>query len=123
METGRRLGEVAYRHTEGDPIVARFGGEEFAILVPHCGESEALAQAEELRRRIESLNPINIPLTISVGVASTLYHPEVSLTRLLSHADQALYAAKEAGRNCTYVCNQQGLVAVNDEAKRATGQN
>jgi two-component system cell cycle response regulator len=123
METGRRLGEVAYRHTEGDPIVARFGGEEFAILVPHCGESEALAQAEELRRRIESLNPINIPLTISVGAASTLYHPEVSLTRLLSHADQALYAAKKAGRNCTYVCNQQGLVAVNGEAKRATGQN
>jgi two-component system, cell cycle response regulator len=123
METGRRLGEVAYRHTEGDPIVARFGGEEFAILVPHCGESEALAQAEELRRRVESLNPINIPLTISVGVASTLDRSEVSLTRLLSHADQALYAAKEAGRNCTYVCNQQGLVAVSSQARRATGQN
>lgn len=123
MEIGRRLGEMAYRHTEGDPIVARFGGEEFAILVPHCGESEALAQVEELRWRIESLNPINIPLTISVGVASTLYHPEVSLTRLLSHADQALYAAKEAGRNCIYACNQQGLVAVNSQARRATSQN
>ena len=123
MEIGRRLGEAAYRHTEGDPIVARFGGEEFAILIPHCGESEALAQANELRWRIESLNPIDIPLTISVGVASTLYHPEVSLTRLLSLADQALYAAKEAGRNRSYVCNQEGLEAVTNQASRATSQN
>lgn len=123
MEIGRRLGETTYRHTEGDPIVARFGGEEFAILVPRCGENDALALAEELRRRIENLNPIDIPLTISVGAASTLYHPEISLNRMLSLADQALYAAKEAGRNRTYVYSPQGLVAVTNQASRATGQN
>ncbi|MEO6696760.1 MAG: response regulator, partial [Gammaproteobacteria bacterium] len=123
LEAGRRLGEAAYRHTEADAIVARFGGEEFAILVPRQGESEALAQAEMLRRRIESLNPIGIPITISLGVTSTLYHPDVSLTRLLSFADQALYAAKEAGRNLTYVYNQHGPMPVAGQARQVAKRN
>ncbi len=117
---GRRLGESNYRHDERDPIVARYGGEEFAILVPHQTEEEAFAQAEALRQRVELLNPAGVAMTISIGITSTQYHPHVALTRLLTLADQALYAAKNAGRNCIYVCNQEKPIDLKSAAKAAT---
>jgi len=103
----RRLGENGYRLGEQDPIVARFGGEEFAIMAPHQTEEETMVQAEALRQRIELLNPDGVALTVSIGITSTQHHPHISLTRLLTLADQALYAAKKAGRNCIYICDQE----------------
>lgn len=109
---GRRLGEIGYQQSDGDPIVARYGGEEFAILVSHQTEEETMAQAEALRQRVELLKLADVTLTISIGIASAQYHPHVSLTRLLTLADKALYAAKKAGRNRIYVCNQEKPVAL-----------
>ncbi len=83
--------------------VARYGGEEFAILLPETPGPGALAMAERIRD-IVTTHPILIPsgrtvaLTVSIGVA-TYPHDADSEERLIAASDQALYAAKNSGRN------------------------
>src|SRR5690606_39390606 len=62
------------------PILAvRFGGEEFALLVPRCPLKQARACAEELRGAVEDLQPADIPITISIGLACSQNQPDISL--------------------------------------------
>ncbi|MCG8552657.1 MAG: diguanylate cyclase [Desulfobacterales bacterium] len=97
-ELALRLKQVA---REQD-IVARMGGEEFAILVSHKNSKEAVAAAERFRNAIESspfqtsVGPLKI--TASFGVSSL--SAELSLDDTLKACDKALYDAKEGGRNC-----------------------
>jgi diguanylate cyclase (GGDEF)-like protein len=85
-------------------IVARFGGEEFVAALPGCNESRALEAAEAVRQRIATrrveVDGRTVQLTVSVGVynldAYRLENPDDALRR----ADEALYNAKEQGRNC-----------------------
>ncbi|MEW6352759.1 MAG: response regulator [Pseudomonadota bacterium] len=102
-----RLGAMLRQHFGEDSIVVRFGGEEFAILIPRCPAAEAGIQAETLRRNAEALCPVQIPITVSVGVACSADHPGANLTRLLALADKALYTAKNAGRNRVYLFTAQ----------------
>lgn len=85
--------------------VYRFGGEEFAILLPHTGEQEARDVAERVRRAVADLNVdcggTNLSVTISCGVARHL--PEEGASQWIARADEALYRAKDQGRNCTRV--------------------
>jgi diguanylate cyclase (GGDEF)-like protein len=92
-------------------LAGRFGGEEFAILLPHAREFDALNVAERLRAHIAEMSiPVGddaesgpfIKLTISVGVAA-LDGASRELTDMLAAADAALYYAKETGRNKTHV--------------------
>ena len=92
-------------------LAGRFGGEEFAILLPHAREVDALHVAERLRAHIAMMSiPVGdepgsepaLRLTISVGVAS-LDGSSRELTDMLAAADAALYCAKETGRNRTHV--------------------
>lgn len=84
----------------GDEI-ARKGGEEFIIIVDNCDKEKIVDIAERLRRNVEK-EPFLLPqglvlhLTISAGSAS---HPDIGEEELLNMADQALYKAKESGRN------------------------
>jgi diguanylate cyclase (GGDEF)-like protein len=84
-------------------LVSRFGGEEFAIILPNTDESGAKRVAELLRQNIDDLpiswNNIDIPLTISIGVSSEIIQSEAQPTILLEQADNALYRAKNNGRN------------------------
>lgn len=98
-EVLKEVGRLLQDNVREGTLVARFGGEEFAILLPHCLLEDAQARAEDLRARIESLEPASHAITVSVGVASTQDYPDADLPTLLDHADRALYAAKEAGRN------------------------
>jgi diguanylate cyclase (GGDEF)-like protein len=87
---------------EGD-IAARYGGEEFAIALPGIEEETALTVAERIRSRTEatliSLAPgVTDRISVSIGIASAPRHGHDRLT-LLRLADEALYRAKEAGRN------------------------
>jgi len=88
-------------------VLGRYGGEEFIILMPETDQSQALETAERLRLGIATL-PIQLPehitlhLTVSMGVATL--QAGMSLDDLIKCADQALYAAKAAGRN--RVCGQ-----------------
>ncbi|MFW8636522.1 diguanylate cyclase [Cribrihabitans pelagius] len=97
---GDLLGEL-FRHGE---ICCRFGGEEFAVFLPDTDNEQALHAAEELRAAVSGLKlrygAETLPrVTVSVGVAG--YPEDANLPQdLLTAADRALYAAKDAGRNC-----------------------
>ena len=84
--------------------VCRFGGEEFAIVLPDTDRSGALSLAERLRQSIEDLrkehagSEYNI-VTISIGCATLIPEPAASANIMIEAADQALYEAKRAGRN------------------------
>ena len=97
-------------------LAGRFGGEEFAILLPQTREDHALSIADRLRTHIAGMSvPVSDPgkpencirLTVSVGVAS-LDDTNRELTDLLAAADSALYLAKQAGRNRTHLANASG---------------
>jgi diguanylate cyclase (GGDEF)-like protein/PAS domain S-box-containing protein len=83
-------------------MFARIGGEEFVLLLPGIGLSDAIATADRLRRRVERLPVVTnagvVNLTISIGVG-TMSAADQSFDALLARADAALYRAKTEGRN------------------------
>ncbi len=95
----------------GYDLAGRFGGEEFAILLPHAREPDALAVAERLRAHVAGMSiPVDgdesgrrVTLTISVGVAALDGVATRQLPDMLAAADAALYHAKQAGRNRTHL--------------------
>lgn len=93
------LGHLLLSSLREDTLVVRFGGEEFAVLLPRCNLQEAESRAEILRAQVEALRPQGHPITVSIGAASTSAQPDFILTQLLTLADRALYAAKARGRN------------------------
>ncbi|HCE09353.1 MAG TPA: hypothetical protein DEQ40_12275 [Oxalobacteraceae bacterium] len=84
--------------------LGRYGGEEFLVVLPATSEATAMAVAERMRRAIaeqpEVIGEASFNLSISAGVASTETFPAAAAEELISRADVALYAAKDAGRNC-----------------------
>jgi diguanylate cyclase (GGDEF)-like protein len=82
--------------------LARFGGEEFLVLLPASNLARALAEAESLRLQVRSqpleLGELSVPLSVSIGVAEWSGASE-DLSRLLARADDALYRAKRLGRD------------------------
>ena len=99
-EVARTLDQVVRRPTD---LVARYGGEEFALVLPDT--HDALAVAEACRLAVQTLGIVNefsdvAPLiTISAGVCSLVPTPDMDLEVLIQQADEALYEAKETGRN------------------------
>jgi diguanylate cyclase (GGDEF)-like protein len=97
------LADQMKAHLRDYDLAARFGGEEFALVLPETALTEAVQVAERLRIAISELRiPADhneIRLTISLGVA-TYPHPKVrTVDNLILEADRALYNAKEKGRN------------------------
>lgn len=94
--------ERAVRNSDS---VYRFGGEEFAILLPHTDEYHARAVADRILEYIRSISvncgDVDVSVTTSCGVAQRL--PDESADQWLARADEALYRAKDHGRNCTRV--------------------
>ncbi|MCS0630511.1 diguanylate cyclase [Telluria mixta] len=85
-------------------LAARFGGEEFAILLPNTPREGALAIAEAICRGVEAIGVAHAAsdhatVTVSAGVATVVPAPGDDARALVEAADAALYAAKEAGRN------------------------
>lgn len=90
----------------GDGAVARWGGEEFLLLLPNCALPMAVQIAERLRAKLAELTdpawPTDLAVSGSFGVAC--WAPEAGLHQCISEADQAMYCAKQAGRNRVEVC-------------------
>ncbi|WP_045727926.1 sensor domain-containing diguanylate cyclase [Xanthomonas sp. GPE 39] len=91
------LARMLRLHVPSDGLVARYGGEEFAILLPWMQTEQAVHTCEVIREETGLLR-VGVPITTSIGVA-TLRAPE-SAEQFLKRADQALYQAKRAGRDC-----------------------
>lgn len=84
--------------------LGRYGGEEFLIVLPGTSHTTAMAVAERMRQEVAAeattVGAATFNLTISAGIASTDLFPSATTEELISRADIALYAAKDAGRNC-----------------------
>jgi two-component system, cell cycle response regulator len=114
------LKEVAnrvLRHVRGFDLVARYGGEEFVVVLPETPLPVALVVAERLRSVIaetpmEVGEPkVQLPITVSIGVAMPRGREETPAT-LLQRADEALYAAKNGGRNCIRVAGGDAALPI-----------
>jgi len=97
-----QVGATLHSTVRGEAIAARIGGEEFAIALPEYESDASLAVAEQVRRAVEAM-PLQLveglcAVTVSIGVAA--WRPGLDkVSDLLRVADQALYRAKQAGRN------------------------
>jgi len=92
-------------------LVARYGGEEFGVILPDTGLIDAGKVAERMRMKVESLN-IDHPesdlkkVTISMGVYAVVATHKDQSEEILKKADDALYKAKQSGRNCVHLHNE-----------------
>jgi diguanylate cyclase (GGDEF)-like protein len=99
----RQIAEVFKRSVRVFDVCTRFGGEEFAILMPGSNAGNALIVAERIRSRVESASredgplPAHLRITISLGLA--VLSADTSSQELIARADRALYRAKAEGKN------------------------
>lgn len=96
------LANILNKQFNIDDSIARKGGEEFVVIVNRYTSTEANDIAEQLRKAVEKYNFVLpdgqvIHITISIGIAC---YPQISADELIDIADQALYLAKQSGRNC-----------------------
>lgn len=95
LTTIAHISQASLRKTDH---LARWGGEEFLLLVPHAPNVDTLLIAEKIRERIqEATFPLDITVTCSFGV--TLCNPSLDIYTLINQADTALYTAKGEGKN------------------------
>jgi diguanylate cyclase (GGDEF)-like protein len=107
----------SYGHTAGDRVIssvagalreqlrptdliARFGGDEYAALLPGINLGQGLDTAERLRLKVMSLSPTGLAMPISVSIGISEVGNSDAFDAALQRADAAMYAAKENGRNC-----------------------
>ncbi len=100
-----QVGHTLLKTLRNVDIVARWGGEEFVVLLPTANIENAKKIADDLRANVESLE-IDVVggVTISLGVA--LVEEGSDMESVIEKADQALYLAKESGRNCVKIYNE-----------------
>jgi diguanylate cyclase (GGDEF)-like protein/putative nucleotidyltransferase with HDIG domain len=101
-EVLQTLASVSQAMLRDRDTIIRYGGEEFCVILPGTVHSQALAVAERLREKISqqviAANQHQIRVTVSIGVTTSPGDVE-DLDQLISQADQAMYTAKESGRN------------------------
>jgi diguanylate cyclase (GGDEF)-like protein/PAS domain S-box-containing protein len=99
----RRFAESQQARTRTSDILARWGGEEFALLLPETDLAGGASLAEAVRARVAE-TPMPGPGRITVSLAVTAHRDGESVHELLKRLDEALYAAKDSGRNRVVVC-------------------
>lgn len=106
----QRVTEACRRSLRADDLFGRIGGEEFAVFLSHTDSLEAMRIAERVRQnielcRIELSDKTRLFLTVSIGV-TVLHATNHTLSQMMSSADQALYQAKNSGRNRVALLNE-----------------
>ncbi|HSH36629.1 tetratricopeptide repeat-containing diguanylate cyclase, partial [Schnuerera sp.] len=104
----QKIGTILSNSTRNTDTVARYGGEEFIIILKNIKEQESKNIGEKIRERIEKLNisGVDSPITVSIGISMFPKHSQFK-EELIEKADQALYCAKEKGRNRVVVWNAE----------------
>ena len=97
----REVAGIAQARVRREQLLARIGGDEFALVLPDVGLEDAIAFADRLRREVAD-HPVTdrgrrLTTTLSIGVA--VFEPGMSVSELIERADQSLYAAKRVGRD------------------------
>jgi diguanylate cyclase (GGDEF)-like protein len=104
LRTLSRICQKQMRHVD---VLGRYGGEEILILMPETDQGHAIAAAERLRNEIDAMvvetENGQVKVTVSIGLTSYQYGRGMNLEMMISHADNALFAAKSAGRNRVHV--------------------
>lgn len=99
----RRFGEIIRSVIRASDLACRFGGEEFAILLPNTAAPSARAVADRIRRALErarfEVDGADFWVTVSAGLADAAGSSSLDPRQLLARADRALYSAKASGRN------------------------
>ena len=109
----RRLASILRNATRGCDVICRYGGEEFAIMLPETSKEEAIIVCERIRKSV-AMTPMvdekdNSVGTISVTIGLAAF-PEDADNKddLIDNADKALYQGKRAGKNCIFLFGAQG---------------
>jgi len=119
------VGQVLRQCTRESDILARFGGDEFAVVLPETDEAGALTVAERIRERLAASEVLASPaapglrLTVSIGLAALGDPALTSADALLRAADEALYWVKEHGKNAVRIAGGPGPVAARDTGARS----
>ncbi|OGI00997.1 MAG: hypothetical protein A2Y25_07785 [Candidatus Melainabacteria bacterium GWF2_37_15] len=100
-------------------MASRYGGEEFALILPETYKENARKIAERLRKKISGISiktkgGVEISPTISIGIASYPVDAEDKHT-LIGHADEALYFVKKMGKNCVAEYTSKGCILIKDQ--------
>jgi diguanylate cyclase (GGDEF)-like protein/PAS domain S-box-containing protein len=103
-----RVAQVTHAQLRDVDIIARYGGEEFVIVLPVTNAQKAFLLA---KRILENVSAIRLhtehgsaSITLSIGIAETIHEPQdESVENVIRRADEAMYAAKKAGRNCAMI--------------------
>lgn len=112
----KSLGHLLLKNVRKTDIVARYGGEEIAVIAPHTSVPTAVDLAERLRQVVEKsvIVPADeqedrqaVTITVSIGIAG-LDQQIVNKQSLIERTDKALYRAKQKGRNRVVVFNSKG---------------
>jgi diguanylate cyclase (GGDEF)-like protein len=98
--------------TRAGDCAVRYGGEEFAVLLPETASADAMMIAETIRRKVQGWSDEPEISTVSVGIASVTPQTGMDWSELINAADKALYAAKAAGRNCCVLAPTPALSLV-----------
>jgi len=106
----RKVAEILTKSVREADVVARFGGDEFYILLPRANAEDGKTIADKIRINIENDPKLNeLGITASIGVRSVDASNLADSTTLITHADEAAYAAKRKGKNRVEVHNENGI--------------
>ncbi|MBP7053488.1 MAG: diguanylate cyclase [Phycisphaerae bacterium] len=104
----RKLAECVKREKRGPDVLTRYGGDEFVLLLPETKAAEATVLLERVRARVREIRfDQGMGLSISCGIAECILEADESPDDVMRRADVALYEAKNAGRNCVKLWNEE----------------
>ena len=121
-EVLRGVGHLLRANTPDGGLPSRYGGEEFAIVLPGTTAAEAIPQAEKVRKAIDGTDfrfeSNTFHVSVSVGVSNLLEWEDVAM--MIERSDKALYTSKATGRNRTHWHDGQQIYPVNQPAEQTT---